>query len=771
MDPNSSKILAPGIRLVYTEQKKQAPKTPLQEKTENLTPSIKEGVTAKAEYPTSHKTTPLEKHSFSDTIRKIAAQFAKVIAAPLESLSASRAEAKKGVFVESAQPNLVSFTRLNKVDAAMRDFADSVNKKLLALVKGYPFPLYLKNEKNKALEAKYNRLESNLSKLESKLDEVKAKIKQLKNEKATGKKIHSLIGKEFKLRQSILQIQVRIITSEQLSDDIAEVKKIIAKNVDPKFVEGAKRRLVFLEKLQTAREVLPKREIETIDNEKVRLAKYQELNAKGALTRKRLGKIGGERFSLETKDGAKLDGMYLDASVFRQKLKDAGGEIVTFSDPKGGPSLQGIAFDNSNWANDKEESHLINILEALNAISPDARMLSGWTPVRYSPQNGPAKVVLVPTNSLPGGTNDHGLIQEREDPKRTKFEIKENVVSSAPSPINIQTEGGTIILSHGQSQLFEMKKDEACAFLFNGMNVVVFNYRGLGLSKGAPSDKGYLEDIETVYQFTKKKSGVSDKKILFKGLCLGGGPSAHAAARHPETNLFLDQTYSSFVDLAKETIKEAAQQMLQNQYENMSEDEREDFKTKMMAWGLKNLAPIVAKFSKFLFPDFQIAKNIAKNQGSKAIFYVHDDKTIPFKHVEQNLAAAQQSGTDFKLFSSTGLHGEDWSQIKTTGGQLGREVEKIRKEYNPKIKNIQKQITSFKEKNTLNKEDKSQLKQLKKEQEALLLSKEEALDKLYLEAGLSQEERNNALKSTSYEARLGVEAFLKKAGLSDPILA
>ena len=90
---------------------------------------------------------------------------------------------------------------------------------------------------------------------------------------------------------------------------------------------------------------------------------------------------------------------------------------------------------------------------------------------------------------------------------------------------------------------------------FRNMNVVLFNFRGYGRSEGTPSESGFKIDMESAYQLAKTKSCQENNKILFKALCLSGGPAAYVASKHLGTNLFLDQSYASFRKMCKEVVE------------------------------------------------------------------------------------------------------------------------------------------------------------------------------------------------------------------------
>ena len=83
-----------------------------------------------------------------------------------------------------------------------------------------------------------------------------------------------------------------------------------------------------------------------------------------------------------------------------------------------------------------------------------------------------------------------------------------------------------------------------------GHNVMVFNYRGFGKSEGEPSEEGFNLDVESAYQFLKKKKQA--EKIVVFGYSMGSAPATDLAAHHDDLSLVLDRYFSSMGSVAKD---------------------------------------------------------------------------------------------------------------------------------------------------------------------------------------------------------------------------
>ena len=103
-----------------------------------------------------------------------------------------------------------------------------------------------------------------------------------------------------------------------------------------------------------------------------------------------------------------------------------------------------------------------------------------------------------------------------------------------------QLDRGTIIYSNGSS-------GEMACYLFvprllvrNGWSVVMYNYRGVGLSIGKPSILTLEADLDRVLDWTLERTG--RERVTLMGLSLGSIPSTAVAERRPEAvnGLILD---------------------------------------------------------------------------------------------------------------------------------------------------------------------------------------------------------------------------------------
>ncbi|MBN2578401.1 MAG: alpha/beta hydrolase [Pirellulales bacterium] len=77
------------------------------------------------------------------------------------------------------------------------------------------------------------------------------------------------------------------------------------------------------------------------------------------------------------------------------------------------------------------------------------------------------------------------------------------------------------------------------------VSVMLFDYRGYGLSEGTPQEKGLLQDARAARAWLAQRAGVKEKDIVLMGRSLGGGVMADLAANDGAKALILQSTFTS----------------------------------------------------------------------------------------------------------------------------------------------------------------------------------------------------------------------------------
>lgn len=222
---------------------------------------------------------------------------------------------------------------------------------------------------------------------------------------------------------------------------------------------------------------------------------------------------------------------------------------------------------------------------------------------------------------------------------------------------NLQREG-VAILSSGNAGVYEMHKGEALSLLMNGCDVMMLNLRGYGGSEGEPSVEGNYLDLEAAYQFVKhQRKGIPDSKITAWALCLSGGMAAHLAEKHPYINLFLNQTYAEFWNIARSTIEEGLDDFLRKHIHSTSD--RSQLRNAIK----KCLFPIIAGAARLVTPNYNVKDRLSKVKGKICVMEATDDTLMTGAETDQMIAAIKGKKVNCQFVNIPGGHCTPWNQV------------------------------------------------------------------------------------------------------------
>jgi fermentation-respiration switch protein FrsA (DUF1100 family) len=87
-----------------------------------------------------------------------------------------------------------------------------------------------------------------------------------------------------------------------------------------------------------------------------------------------------------------------------------------------------------------------------------------------------------------------------------------------------------------------------------GLNVVVPDYLGFGMSGGRPSERGCEETALAVYDFLTSDRSIPSARILAGGWSLGGAVAIDLARRKPVAGLIVFCTFTSGVEMGRRLL-------------------------------------------------------------------------------------------------------------------------------------------------------------------------------------------------------------------------
>lgn len=116
---------------------------------------------------------------------------------------------------------------------------------------------------------------------------------------------------------------------------------------------------------------------------------------------------------------------------------------------------------------------------------------------------------------------------------------------------------GTVIHFHGNAQNMTSHWQFVGWLPSRGFNVLVFDYRGYGLSQGRPTQRGLFEDSQAAIDYVRTRTDVDPAKLLVFGQSLGGNNAIAAVGagnRAGVQAVAVESTFYSYSSIANETI-------------------------------------------------------------------------------------------------------------------------------------------------------------------------------------------------------------------------
>lgn len=108
----------------------------------------------------------------------------------------------------------------------------------------------------------------------------------------------------------------------------------------------------------------------------------------------------------------------------------------------------------------------------------------------------------------------------------------------------------TLLFCHGNAGHLADRLDSVEFYARFGLNVLIFDYRGYGLSGGVPSEEGLYADARTAWDYLTRDRGIDPARIVVLGRSLGGGVASELATRVQPAGLLLESTFTSIPDMA-----------------------------------------------------------------------------------------------------------------------------------------------------------------------------------------------------------------------------
>lgn len=109
----------------------------------------------------------------------------------------------------------------------------------------------------------------------------------------------------------------------------------------------------------------------------------------------------------------------------------------------------------------------------------------------------------------------------------------------------------TLLFCHGNGGNISHRLEKISMFNFLGFNVLIFDYRGYGKSKGRPSETGLYLDAEAMYQYLLNEKGIVPQEIIAYGESLGSAVAVDLASKYELGGIIIEEGFTSVKDMGK----------------------------------------------------------------------------------------------------------------------------------------------------------------------------------------------------------------------------
>ncbi len=130
---------------------------------------------------------------------------------------------------------------------------------------------------------------------------------------------------------------------------------------------------------------------------------------------------------------------------------------------------------------------------------------------------------------------------------------------------------GVILWLHNRSESVTEINHQLKRLMKLDLHILAMEYRGYGPSKGAPSEEGFLADIDAVYDFLEKHDSVESDTMFIGGYSMGAALAIKAGERKDYTGIVAISPFTSLTEVLQEKFPFVpVNLLLKNKFDCMS---------------------------------------------------------------------------------------------------------------------------------------------------------------------------------------------------------
>jgi len=128
----------------------------------------------------------------------------------------------------------------------------------------------------------------------------------------------------------------------------------------------------------------------------------------------------------------------------------------------------------------------------------------------------------------------------------------------------------TLLLSHGNAGNISHRLDKIKILNDLNLDILIYDYRGYGMSTGEPSEDGLYMDVKAMYDYLVDDRKISPEKIIAYGESLGGTVAVNLAVKNEVGGIIIESSFTSVYDMSKKILLYVPRFVLKTEYDSLN---------------------------------------------------------------------------------------------------------------------------------------------------------------------------------------------------------